>query len=503
MRFLTLLLTAMLLLAGCAESSTVPGKLADELEPSAAQSVSAGNAPVEEPPPIQVSRYTHTADYYASDSGWIASLSILSPYSYFEQHGYTNSAANPYLVTFTVPFDWENSEFAAKSPDSKIRVSKDVMILHIPADSWPPNLTRLADVVGDLGGEVTETDGVIGVQLGKKYWYYYVPLDEDTLARVEITDDTGARDLDLHLTLANSVTLVPTTLRLLDMNGVQVLQYDRDTLEIVTSDRSFTVTGHPTDDCYEAWFADEGRLMITVFRREEQYLLLVDTTSGEITEVHAPSTVEALAAAGFDTGDAQVLSQYRYFDRYSNTSVCSMHLLTTTEGEYSVYVENGEVTSAAASPFEFPIPDHDSILRSFAAMRNSLCTYGEHAVEHNEVECIGGEYYYYSYRLSRDYDAFAYALGQRLTTACAERILDGVSYRRAQDGRLLHRGNHAVSRLNLDITLAEITHEPDGAFLMKLPERGPDNLIVGWHAFRYVYEDSAWRWDFDKDTAIS
>ena len=149
-----------------------------------------------------------------------------------------------------------------------------------------------------MGGTVIEKDGILCVKLAKKYWTYYVPMGDDIVVRVEIYDENETPDTDFHFSLARSVELVPAKLRLIDTDTLRVYQIDRETLEIVRDGSVFTVTGHPTDDCYEVLSYGKDQLTATVFRRDEQYQLIMNTVTGEVTAVHAPTTAEALQAAG-------------------------------------------------------------------------------------------------------------------------------------------------------------------------------------------------------------
>jgi len=45
--------------------------------------------------------------------------------------------------------------------------------------------------------------------------------------------------------------------------------------------------------------------------------------------------------------------------------------------------------------------------------------------------------------------------------------------------------------------------QPDGSYRVDVPERlDRVSPILRWHAFRYVYENGAWRWDFAANTEI-
>ena len=229
----------------------------------------------------------------------------------------------------------------------------------------------------------------------------------------------------------------------------------------------------------------------------------MNTVTGEVTAVHAPTTAEALQTAGIDIGNAEILSEYRKFDRFESTLIRSINYLTTTEGEYIIEITNGTVSYVHAAPYHLPVPSIADILASFDAMRRTLQIHNPLAIEHNENARIDGRDYLYSYSLGRNYDAFLYAIGQRLTADCAEELLHESGILRAEDGRLLHSGSPRIAWLELDMSLADISQETDGVFLVKIPERrGADMPILRWHAFRYVYEDGAWRWDFDMDTEI-
>ncbi|MBQ2709252.1 MAG: hypothetical protein IJF67_13375 [Clostridia bacterium] len=502
MRFL-ILLAVLLTFAGCAQTETVHGRLAETMPPALHDTVIAAAEAVMEPPPVKVSYYTHTADYYPNDSAWIATMSIFDQNRFFDVYGFHNSGANPYEITFTVPFDWIDDELTAQNPAGTVRLQKRADILHMPKGGWPPNSERLTDVVTDVGGTVIEKDGILCVKLAKKYWTYYVPMGDDIVVRVEIYDENETPDTDFHFSLARSVELIPAKLRLIDTDTLRVYQIDRETLEIVRNGSVFTVTGHPTDDCYEVLSYGKDQLTATVFRRDEQYQLLMNAVTGEVTAVHAPTTAEALQTAGIDIGDAEILAEYRKFDRFGSTLIRSLNYLTTTEGEYIIEITNGTVSYVHAAPYHLPVPSIADILASFNAMRRTLQIHDPLAIEHNENARIDGRDYLYSYSLGRNYDAFLYAIGQRLTADCAEELLHESGILRAEDGRLLHCGEPRIAWRELDMSLADISQETDGVFLVKIPERrGADMPILRWHAFRYVYEDGAWRWDFDMETEI-
>ena len=494
-----LILLFTILLSGCTQTGeTIQAQPTPAIQPGAAAVQIGSEPPADALPTKIITCKTHRSDYY-SDKPDYAALMLLGRLNAFEYHSYTHG----WTLSVTVPDDWIDTDTYVKSPDGKITLFKTPEIFHVPEGSWPPDMDALASEAASRNITLTERGNMLVVQTSKNYWTYYISCNSTTFLMLDIGDSGDTPNTALHETIMSGVRLEEGPFVLYDFAGVQVIQHSRSLLEIVTLDSRFTITDHPTDIYYEVMDWAENKLCINVFTREEQYYLIFDTITGEIEEIHAPEPEEILQSAGI-ADDSAILSHYRYFHNFGRDYRYSIHYITTADCQYIVYNDNGSIKTEQYPFMQDTAPTEESIRTSFKAMQRTLQTGDYLAVEHEEMERIGGALYFYSYRLSRDYDTFAYALSKRLTAAWADEVLqdaiaaDSPRYQRGSDGRLLYRGNHpAVSHL-YDIGNAVITPESDGSYRVDVPARlDRVSPILYWHTFRYVYENGAWRWDFD------
>ncbi|MBE6612425.1 MAG: hypothetical protein E7632_08030 [Ruminococcaceae bacterium] len=483
MKWLVLMLP-LLLLIGCtnADAANPPGSLT----PAPSDTLSTKT----------VTYMTHRSDYYADEPDYSA-LMLMGRLNAFQYHSYTHG----WTLSITVPDDWLDEASVVKSPDGLISLSKMPEIFHVPDGSWPPDVGSLAAEAETMDISVAESDNLLIVQSSPDYYTYYIPYNGTTFLRLGLRDSGSEPDRALHKTILSSVRLEESPFLLYDFFDMQVYQHSRSLLEILTPGGRYTVTDHPTDTYYEVMGWENEEICITVFTKEEQYYLIFDTITGEISEIHAPEPSETLRLAGIsDAGE--ILSHYRHFHNFARDYRYSIHYITTADCQYVVEIVNG-----AASVMIYPFasdaaPTEEDIRASFTAMQYTLQTGSFLTVEHEELERIDGTMYFYSYRLSRDYITFSYALSQRLTAECAAAVLHGTladgsqRYLRGDDGRLLHAGNHPAVSQHYDIADARITKESDTAYTVEVPLRHDvHSPVIGYHTFRYIYENGGWRWE--------